>query len=125
MANAGKDTNGSQFFICFGATPHLDKKHVIFGRIILGYEFVEKVEQNPVGAQDKPLKQVTIIDCGELLGDDKLDSTNATFLPNYIDIPMNLTDIHTYEHEDDTGSDGDDTLVDQRGDAEAPTTFEK
>ena len=74
------------------------------------------MENNPTGAQDKPLKQITIADCGELLGEDKLNKTNAVFLPNYIDIPMNLTDMHTREHEDDTGSDGDDTLVDQRGD---------
>ena len=74
MANAGPDTNGSQFFICFGPTPHLNEKHTIFGRVISGYDIVEKVEANPVGEQDHPVKQVTIADCGELTGDDKLTS---------------------------------------------------
>lgn len=101
MANSGKDTNSSQFFICLGATPHLDKKHTIFGRVIKGYEFVEKMEENPSGAQDRPLKEVRIVDCGELKGEDKLNNTNAEFLPNYIDIAMNLTDIHMKENEDE------------------------
>ena len=105
MANAGPDTNGSQFFICFGATSHLNEKHTIFGRIIKGYDFVDKVEANPTGEQDLPKKAVKIVDCGELLGDDKLTSSNADFLPNYIDVPMNMTDMHTHEHEDDSGED--------------------
>lgn len=104
MANSGANTNGSQFFICFGPTPHLNEKHTIFARVISNYVAVDKVESGPTGANDKPVKQVTIVDCGELLGDQKLTTSNAEFLPNYIDVPMNLTDMHTKEHEDDTGS---------------------
>ena len=46
---------------------------------------------------------MTIVDCGELVGDDKLDAAGADFLSNYMNIPMNLTDMHMKEHEDDSG----------------------
>lgn len=72
MANAGPDTNGSQFFICFGPTPHLNGKHTIFGRVIEGYDFVEKIEANPTAPGDKPIKGVTVVDCGELKDDQKI-----------------------------------------------------
>lgn len=109
MANAGPNTNGSQFFIIFGPTPHLNEKHTVFGRVIKGYDVVTMMEENPTAPGDKPLKEIRIVDCGELLGADKCNSSNADFLPNYIDIPMNLTDVHTRkEHEDDTGSDRED-----------------
>lgn len=94
MANSGPNTNGSQFFICFTTTPHLDEKHTIFGRIIHNYNIVEIVESNPSGSQDKPLKTVTIADCGELKGDDKLTADKANFLDNYAEIQMQTTDFH-------------------------------
>lgn len=50
MANAGPNTNGSQFFICFGPTSHLNEKHTIYGRVIHNYSFVEAIENNPSGA---------------------------------------------------------------------------
>ena len=56
MANSGPNTNGSQFFICFKDTPHLNEKHTIYGRVINNYELIDKIENNPTGAQDKPLK---------------------------------------------------------------------
>ena len=83
MANAGPDTNSSQFFVCYGATPHLNGKHTIYGRVIDGYSICEKAENIEKGASDKPLMNVRIADCGELKGEDKLTADNADFLASY------------------------------------------
>lgn len=66
MANAGKDTNGSQFFITTVVTSWLDGRHVVFGEVLEGYEIVDKIENVPKGAGDKPVKPVTIVKSGEL-----------------------------------------------------------
>merc|ERR1712061_492537 len=60
MANAGKDTNGSQFFITTKQTSWLDGRHVVFGKVIAGMNVVRKVEENKTDARDKPLKEVKI-----------------------------------------------------------------
>jgi len=66
MANAGKDTNGSQFFITTAVTSWLDGKHVVFGNVIEGMEIIRKIEDFPKDGRDRPLEDVIIVDSGEL-----------------------------------------------------------
>jgi len=66
MANAGKDTNGSQFFITTVITSWLDGRHVVFGEVLEGYEVVEKIEKAPKSPGDKPVKTIKIAKSGEL-----------------------------------------------------------
>nr|DAZ86623.1 TPA_inf: venom-related protein PPI [Conus judaeus] len=65
MANAGANTNGSQFFLCTAKTAWLDGKHVVFGKVVEGMDVVKKVEG--VGSQSgKTSAKVVIADCGQL-----------------------------------------------------------
>jgi len=64
MANSGPNTNGSQFFICYGATPHLDGKHVAFGKAISNLALLDKLEAAECGENDVPKEHIKIVDCG-------------------------------------------------------------
>jgi cyclophilin family peptidyl-prolyl cis-trans isomerase len=65
MANAGPNTNGSQFFICTGDTPWLNGKHVVFGKVTKGLDIIRKIETK--GSETgRPKADVTITDSGAL-----------------------------------------------------------
>ena len=72
MANAGPDTNGSSFFICYGPAPHLDGKHAVFGRVIHGYEICKAAEAVPQSQRDTPSLPIVIVNAGQLSQSEKL-----------------------------------------------------
>lgn len=66
MANSGPNTNGCQFFICTEPAPHLDGKHVVFGKVVEGFDVVDALNKVELSHGDKPADPVTVTECGEM-----------------------------------------------------------
>lgn len=94
MANAGPNTNGSQFFVTTVPTPHLDGKHVVFGRLISGKSVIRAVENTETDSGDKPTETVVIEDCGEVPAGEEIPAAvdDGTGDP-YEDYPADADDV--------------------------------
>ncbi|CAE6426306.1 unnamed protein product [Rhizoctonia solani] len=94
MANAGPNTNGSQFFVTTVPTPHLDQKHVVFGEVVKGKSIIRQIENLPTSSGDAPIAPCVITKCGELTSDDEMELAN--------EVPSDGDRYEDYPEDDDS-----------------------
>ncbi|EKG14833.1 Peptidyl-prolyl cis-trans isomerase cyclophilin-type [Macrophomina phaseolina MS6] len=92
MANSGKDTNGSQFFITTAVTSWLDGRHVVFGEVLEGYDVVDKIQNVAKKPGDKPVQDVKIVKSGELEVPEEDSFGSAEFVDGEGEVQATLPD---------------------------------
>eukprot|EP01061_Rhynchopus_euleeides_P003422 TRINITY_DN1266_c0_g3_i1.p1 TRINITY_DN1266_c0_g3~~TRINITY_DN1266_c0_g3_i1.p1 ORF type:complete len:355 (+),score=178.64 TRINITY_DN1266_c0_g3_i1:166-1230(+) len=92
MANAGPNTNCSQFFVTTVDCPHLNGKHVVFGRVVKGMNTVRRVENTPTKQYDEPEADVVIADCG-VIADGEDDGVPVDAADSHEDYPQDATPV--------------------------------
>ncbi|KAK3063911.1 Peptidyl-prolyl cis-trans isomerase B, partial [Teratosphaeriaceae sp. CCFEE 6253] len=116
MANSGKDTNGSQFFITTAITSWLDGRHVVFGEVLEGYDIVDKIENVPKGSGDKPSKTIKIVKSGELeVPDEGLEGTVEPAVPLTEDETWRTIKTPPPQLEENIGETSESSLQDHEG----------
>jgi len=126
MANCGPHSNGSQFFITFRSTPHLNDKHVVFGRLVKNTELLRRIENVKTDASDRPLTDIVVAECGEVSKATPVAPKSAD--DDEIDLGVDSDD----EEEGEEGKDGKETAKtassvaghDKKEDAEEDETID-
>ncbi|KAF9529211.1 peptidylprolyl isomerase B [Crepidotus variabilis] len=111
MANAGKDTNGSQFFITTVITSWLDGRHVVFGKVVDGMDVVRAIENCAKGSGDKPEEDIIIADSGELEIETVTDENGKQDAPAPEATKTRIIEEHVPAHVADTGALAESTEV--------------
>eukprot|EP01084_Bolivina_argentea_P217707 369574_1 len=104
MANAGPQTNGSQFFICTANCDHLNKKHVVFGKVVDGTDIVDALESVETNSKDKPLVPIIVSKCGQLM----LVKKSEMDAPKQEENGQPLSETHEEEEDEEEEADKED-----------------